>query len=165
MYHKLETGWGRSGGPTSAWLGIDAPEKGQAFGDRAKESLSRLVFDRQIEAHCHKRDYYGREVCKVMHAAADVNLEQIRAGMAWWYREYAKERQDREDYAREEEGANAARSRAIEGCEAAVGVTDAAVPLIGRDARRKLCSAYRGGDGGARARRERLSSAQLQPLP
>jgi endonuclease YncB( thermonuclease family) len=110
MYHKLETGWGRSGGPTSAWLGIDAPEKGQAFGDRAKESLSRLVFDRQIEAHCHKRDYYGREVCKVMHAAADVNLEQIRAGMAWWYREYAKERQDREDYAREEEGANAARS-------------------------------------------------------
>jgi hypothetical protein len=81
MYHKLETGWGRSGGPTSAWLGIDAPEKGQAFGDRAKESLSRLVFDRQIEAHCHKRDRYGREVCKVMHAAADVNLEQIRDGL------------------------------------------------------------------------------------
>jgi hypothetical protein len=52
----------------------------------------------------------------------------------------------------------------MEGCEAAVGVADAAVPLIGRDARRKLCSAYRGGDGGATARRERLSSAQLQPF-
>jgi endonuclease YncB( thermonuclease family) len=29
--------------------GIDAPEKGQAFGERARESLSRLVFDRQVE--------------------------------------------------------------------------------------------------------------------
>ena len=44
-----------------------------------------------------------------MHAAADVHLEQIRAGMAWWYREYAKEWQDREDCAREEEGAKSAR--------------------------------------------------------
>lgn len=35
-----------------------------------------------------------------------MNLEQLHAGMAWWYREHAKEqtRQDREEYAREEEG-------------------------------------------------------------
>lgn len=69
--------------------GIDAPEKGQAFGDRSKESLSRLVFDRQVEAHCHKRDRYGREVCKIMRGSTDVNIEQVRAGMAWWYQEYA----------------------------------------------------------------------------
>jgi hypothetical protein len=36
--------------------GIDAPEKGQAFGERAKENLSKLVFDRYVEAHCHKKD-------------------------------------------------------------------------------------------------------------
>jgi endonuclease YncB( thermonuclease family) len=36
--------------------GIDAPEKGQPFSDRAKENLSRLVFDHQVEAHCHKKD-------------------------------------------------------------------------------------------------------------
>ena len=71
--------------------GIDAPEKGQAFGERAKENLSKLVFDRQVEAECHKRDRYGREVCKVMLGLSDVNLEQLRTGMAWWYREYAKE--------------------------------------------------------------------------
>ena len=70
--------------------GIDAPEKGQAFGNASKENLSRLVFDSQVEAHCHKKDRYGREVCKVLRGATDVNLEQIRAGMAWWYREYAK---------------------------------------------------------------------------
>jgi endonuclease YncB( thermonuclease family) len=37
--------------------GIDAPEKGQAFGNASKESLSRLVFDRQVEARCHKKDH------------------------------------------------------------------------------------------------------------
>jgi endonuclease YncB( thermonuclease family) len=42
-----------------------------------------------------------------MRGATDVNLEQVRAGMAWWYREYAGEQsaQEREDYAREEEDA------------------------------------------------------------
>jgi endonuclease YncB( thermonuclease family) len=91
--------------------GIDAPEKGQAFGDRAKESLSRLVFDRQVEAHCHKRDRYGREVCKIMRGSTDVNIEQLRAGMAWWYRDYAKEQsaQERAECAAAEDAAKAAR--------------------------------------------------------
>ena len=60
--------------------GIDAPEKGQAFGERSKESLSKLVFEQQVAADCHKRDRYGREACKVM---TDVNLEQLRGRMAW----------------------------------------------------------------------------------
>jgi endonuclease YncB( thermonuclease family) len=92
--------------------GIDAPEKGQAFGDRSKESLSRLVFDRPAGAHCHKKDRYGREVCKVMRGATDVNLEQLRAAMVRWYREYAKEQsaEDRASYAAEEEVAKATRS-------------------------------------------------------
>lgn len=93
---------GVSGGDTLTFLdrnktqhkirlsGIDAPEKGQVFGDRSKESLSRLVFDRQVEAHCHKKDRFGREVCKVMRGSMNVNFEQIKAGMAWWYRKYAK---------------------------------------------------------------------------
>jgi endonuclease YncB( thermonuclease family) len=92
--------------------GISAPEKGQAFGNASKESLSRLVFDRQVTAECHKRDRYGREVCKLLLGLTDVNLEQLRAGMAWWYREYAKEQtpQEREKYAREEQGAKASRA-------------------------------------------------------
>jgi endonuclease YncB( thermonuclease family) len=43
--------------------GIDAPEKGQTFGERSKQSLSALVFQRRVEAHCHKKDRYGREIC------------------------------------------------------------------------------------------------------
>ena len=59
----------------------------------------------------HKKDHYGREVCKVTRGSTDVDLEQLRAGVAWWYREYAKEQspQERDEYAREEEGAKAAR--------------------------------------------------------
>jgi endonuclease YncB( thermonuclease family) len=81
--------------------GIDAPEKGQEFGERSKESLSRLAFSREVTARCHKRDRYSREICKIMLGSTDVNLEQIRAGMAWWYREYAKEQlaEDRPTYA------------------------------------------------------------------
>jgi len=91
--------------------GIDAPEKGQAFGDRSRESLSHLVFDKAIDAHCHKKDRYGREVCKVMRGGTDANLEQLRAGMAWWYREYAKEQsaEDRASYAAAEDDARSAR--------------------------------------------------------
>jgi hypothetical protein len=37
--------------------GIGAPEKGQAFGERSKqERLSALVFEKRVEARCHKED-------------------------------------------------------------------------------------------------------------
>lgn len=46
-----------------------------------------------------------------MRGGTDVKLEQIRAGMAWWYREYAKERnvEDRASYAATEDDARARR--------------------------------------------------------
>jgi endonuclease YncB( thermonuclease family) len=42
--------------------GIDAPEKGQAFGERSKQRLSDLVFQKRVEVRCHKKDRYKREV-------------------------------------------------------------------------------------------------------
>jgi endonuclease YncB( thermonuclease family) len=39
----------------------------------------------------HKRDRYDRLVGKLMLDGADVNLALVRAGYAWWYREYAGE--------------------------------------------------------------------------
>ena len=36
--------------------GIDAPEKAQAFGERSKQNLSRLVFGKEIEVQWNKRD-------------------------------------------------------------------------------------------------------------
>ena len=45
--------------------GIDAPEKGQAFGARAKEAMSTLVYAKPARLDCHKTDRYGRGMCNV----------------------------------------------------------------------------------------------------
>jgi endonuclease YncB( thermonuclease family) len=46
--------------------GIDAPEKKQPYGQRSKQSLSDLVFDRQVTIETDKVDKYRREVGKVL---------------------------------------------------------------------------------------------------
>ncbi len=71
--------------------GIDAPEKKQPFGQASKKHLSDLVFDRDVTLDCGKTDRYKREVCVVLVDGQDANLAQVKAGMAWWYRNYAKE--------------------------------------------------------------------------
>jgi endonuclease YncB( thermonuclease family) len=106
--------------------GIDAPEKAQPFGNRAKESLSSLVFGQWVTVDGDKTDRYGRTVAKLLVAAphagcrgsptcprgVDANLAQINLGMAWWYRHYAREQtpDDRRRYAQAEEDAQAQRA-------------------------------------------------------
>jgi len=72
-------------------MGIDAPEKKQAFGNRSKESLSALIFNKQVSVEYNKKDKYGRIVGKIFVDGADANLEQVKAGMAWHYKQYQKE--------------------------------------------------------------------------
>jgi endonuclease YncB( thermonuclease family) len=91
--------------------GIDAPEKAQAFGEVSKQGLTRLVHGRQVEAHCPKRDRFGREVCSVFLGQRDVGLEQVRAGYAWWYREYAREQNPDDRVAYEAAEADAREAR------------------------------------------------------
>lgn len=71
--------------------GIDAPEKKQAFGNVSKKSLSDMVFNQQVEVDWHKEDRYGRKVGKVFVSGVDINLEQIKRGMAWFYKKYKGE--------------------------------------------------------------------------
>lgn len=70
--------------------GIDAPELTQAFGATAKTALSDLVFSKQVDVQVIERDRYGRTVGRVKVGKTDVNLEMVRQGFAWWYRDYAK---------------------------------------------------------------------------
>lgn len=83
-------------------MGIDAPEKAQAFGSRSQQNLGALLFGRDVAVEWNKQDRYGRIVGKVMVAAqscngqqcpkdVDAGLEQIKVGLAWWYQQYAKE--------------------------------------------------------------------------
>ena len=68
---------------------IDAPEKSQAYGQRSKQSLSDLVFGKQVRVEQQDRDRYGRVVGRVYAGGLDVNAEQVKRGMAWVYRKYA----------------------------------------------------------------------------
>lgn len=91
--------------------GIDAPEKSQAFGQVSKESLSDLVFDKQVTIDWHKQDRYGRTVGKVLVNGVDANLEQIKRGLAWFYKKYQNEQvlQDRLNYLHAQEDAEKSR--------------------------------------------------------
>ncbi|HBB98860.1 MAG TPA: nuclease [Blastocatellia bacterium] len=91
--------------------GIDAPESHQAFGTQSKKSLSDMIFDKDVTVIYDKMDQYGRLVGKILLNGKDVNLEQVKAGMAWHYKEYEREQspEDRELYARAEDEARSAR--------------------------------------------------------
>jgi Staphylococcal nuclease homologue len=71
---------------------IDAPEKSQAYGQRSKQSLSDLVFGKQVRVEQQDRDRYGRVAGRVYAGGLDVNAEQVKRGMAWVYRKYARAR-------------------------------------------------------------------------
>ena len=104
--------------------GIDAPEKAQPFGENSRQSLARMVFNKQVRIEPTKRDRYGRLVAKVWVTpidlpcaktgdpcpkTLDVNLAQLTVGLAWHYRKYELEQseQDRHRYAFAEEEARA----------------------------------------------------------
>jgi endonuclease YncB( thermonuclease family) len=100
--------------------GIDAPEKAQPFGQRSKENLSRLVFNKEVQVDWTKRDRYQRIVgkvwvqpsdCPTCPMTLDAGHAQITVGLAWWYRKYANEQpsQDRGQYEFSEQEAKARR--------------------------------------------------------
>ena len=70
---------------------IDAPEKKQDFGQRSKQSLSELIYGKTVKVDVADIDKYGRTVGKIWSGAMDINLEQVKRGMAWVYEKYAEE--------------------------------------------------------------------------
>jgi endonuclease YncB( thermonuclease family) len=70
--------------------GIDCPEKGQAFGTRAKQAASELVFGKQVTLQTHGHDKYGRTLADVLLSDGEnVNHTLVKDGWCWWYRKYA----------------------------------------------------------------------------
>lgn len=92
--------------------GIDAPERTQPYGQRARQSLAELAHGRAAHVDCPKTDRYGRAVCRVLIDGVDVGLEQIRRGLAWHYVKYAHEQRgiDRVTYAQAESDARSKNS-------------------------------------------------------
>ncbi len=69
--------------------GIDTPERGQDFSDRAKQLTSSLVFGKYVHILPKERDRYGRLVARVRVNDRDVSLELVKAGLAWHYKKYS----------------------------------------------------------------------------
>lgn len=70
---------------------IDAPEKKQPFGARSKQSLSELCFGREATIDAANHDRYGRTVAVVHCGPVNVNVAQVRRGMAWVYPQYNRD--------------------------------------------------------------------------
>ncbi|MEE9602302.1 MAG: thermonuclease family protein, partial [Thermoguttaceae bacterium] len=64
--------------------GIDAPERKQPFGNASRKHLATLVAGQEITMKWDNRDRYGRIVGFVIVDGQDVNLAQVKAGMAWF---------------------------------------------------------------------------------
>lgn len=71
---------------------IDAPEKSQPFGQRAKQHLSDLVYKRQVELADHGKDRYGRTLGAIKVGGQDINWQMVRDGMAWCYLKYLRDK-------------------------------------------------------------------------
>ena len=70
--------------------GIDCPEKGQAYGKRAKQVTSALVFAKQVSLQTHGKDKHGRTLAEVLLSdGTNVNHTLVETGWCWWHRKYA----------------------------------------------------------------------------
>jgi len=76
--------------------GIDAPESDQPYGSASRRNLASLVDGRTVIVQSYKTDDYDRLVGTVWIGGMDICLEQVKAGLAWWY-EYHKDEQSRAD--------------------------------------------------------------------
>ena len=70
--------------------GIDCPEKGQAYGKRAKQAASDIAFGKEVTIQTHGYDKYKRTLGDViLPDGMNLNQELVKQGWCWWYRKYA----------------------------------------------------------------------------
>jgi endonuclease YncB( thermonuclease family) len=91
--------------------GIDAPELKQEVGAASQQNLSRMVLGKQVTIYWSKIDKYRRTVGTIMLDGRDLNIEQVKAGLAWHFKKYEDEQppQDRRTYAAAEQTARVAK--------------------------------------------------------
>ena len=68
--------------------GIDAPEKSQAFGEASRQNLARYIAGKSVRVEWKKRDRYGRILGTIFIDDLDVNLQQLKDGYAWHYKQF-----------------------------------------------------------------------------
>ncbi len=82
--------------------GIDCPEKGQAFGTKAKHLMSAFMFRKEVALKTYGIDKYRRTIADVfLQDGTNVNQELVKHGWCWWYRKYAPQDTELERLERE----------------------------------------------------------------
>lgn len=72
---------------------VDCPERGQPFGTAARKFTSGLVFGQTVTVRPSGKDRYGRTIGDVvLPDGRSLNQELVKAGMAWWYRQYSNDK-------------------------------------------------------------------------
>ena len=86
--------------------GIDAPETpkytrkgrlkkpGQPYGEEATTALKKMILGQTVQVTLTGAKTYKREVCRIENDGMDVNLEMVRLGYAWAYRQHLKRPDD-----------------------------------------------------------------------
>ena len=71
--------------------GIDSPERAQPYGTRARQFTGELAHQQDVTVVVRDYDRYGRVVAEIiLPDGRNLNHEIVRAGFAWWYRQYAR---------------------------------------------------------------------------
>lgn len=71
---------------------IDAPEKKQPFGTKAKQFVSDLCFGKMVQMILEKQpDRYGRLIAEIiLPDGKNLNKELVKNGLAWHFKKYSK---------------------------------------------------------------------------
>ena len=69
---------------------IDAPEKKQDYGNKSTQNLKKMIYRQNVTVKYKNQDRYGRTIGYVFKKSKDINHQQIKDGMAWFYTKYGK---------------------------------------------------------------------------
>lgn len=69
--------------------GIDAPESSQAFGQKSKAALGEKIHEKDVVVKWTKKDRYDRMLGEVFFGKRFINLEMVKDGWAWHYKQYS----------------------------------------------------------------------------
>ncbi|MDH6307545.1 micrococcal nuclease [Dysgonomonas sp. PFB1-18] len=71
--------------------GIDAPERGQDYGQKATLFVREICYNKPVIVHKKGVDRYGRVLGVLYVDGVNINEALVRHGLAWHYKHYSKD--------------------------------------------------------------------------
>lgn len=73
--------------------GIDCPEKKQDYGEKARKFTENLCAGKTVKIISSGKDRYRRVLGSVLVGKVNVNKELLKAGLAWHYKHFNKDKE------------------------------------------------------------------------